>query len=231
MTPAQTAGKKLAYLYSENQPAWGRSWLVSQDTPAQKSTYEATIITPADYVARMSGNLVSETPSGDKKTKTTQIKLDIPIATYLIAIVVGDLQYQKLGDRTGVYTEPVMMPKVAAELADLETILTTAETYLTPYAWGEYNVVILPPSYPMGGMENPLLTFASPTIIVGDKSQVAVATHEIMHSWSGNLVTCQNWEDLWLNEGFTVFEERKVSSKLYGLNFALTSAMLGAQDL
>lgn len=129
-----------------------------------------------------------------------------------MAIVVGDLAYKKVGPRTGVYTEPSMLDRCAKELEDLETLLDKTEQYLTPYAWGEYNIVVLPPSFPFGGMENPLLTFASPTIIVGDKSQVYVATHEIAHSWSGNLVTCKDWENLWLNEGFTVFEERKVSA-------------------
>lgn len=157
--------------------------------------------------------------------------MDIPIATYLIAIVVGDIACKQVGPRTGVCTEPSELENVANELSDLETLLTTAENYLIPYAWGVYNIIILPPSYPMGGMENPLLTFASPTIIVGDKSQVFVATHEIMHSWSGNLVTCANWENLWLNEGFTVFEERKVSERLHGYNFALTEAYMGYQDL
>lgn len=136
---------------------------------------------------------------------------EIPIPSYLMAIAVGDLEYRSLGRRVGVITEPSQMEKVATELAELETLLDTTEAYIGEYIWGNYTVIVLPPSFPMGGMENPLLTFASPTIIVGDFSQVYVATHEIAHSWTGNTVTCQNWESFWLNEGFTVFIERKVS--------------------
>jgi len=151
----------------------------------------------------------------------------IQMAPYLIAIAVGDLEYKALGRRVGVIAEPSQMDAVASELESLETLLDSTEEYLTPYIWGNYSILILPPSFPFGGMENPLLTFASPTIITGDKSQVYVATHEIAHSWTGNDVTCQNWEHFWLNEGFTVFEERKVSSKLHGVEFAQVEALLG----
>lgn len=150
---------------------------------------------------------------------------------YLVAIAVGDLEYRSLGRRVGVITEPSMIDAVAAELDSLETLLDETEAYLTPYIWGNYSVLILPPSFPMGGMENPLLTFASPTIIAGDKSQVYVATHEIAHSWTGNDVTCRDWENFWLNEGFTVFEERKVSAKLHGKDFSKVSALLGNSSM
>ena len=151
--------------------------------------------------------------------------------SYLIAIAVGDLEYRNLGNRVGVITEPSQMDFVANELADLQTLLDKTETFLTPYIWGNYTILILPPSFPLGGMENPLLTFASPTIIVGDKSQVDVATHEIAHSWTGNQVTCQNWENFWLNEGWTVFIERKVSGLLHDKDFATVEALLGNVDL
>lgn len=155
----------------------------------------------------------------------------IPIPSYLLALVAGNLVYQSLGTRTGVITEPSMMQACASELEDLELLLDTTEAYLTPYIWGTYTILILPPSFPYGGMENPLLTFASPTIIVGDKSQVYVATHEIAHSWTGNDVTCENWSNLWLNEGFTTFEERHVSGLLNGNNFALVEAQLGNSSM
>merc|ERR1719311_982856 len=119
------------------------------------------------------------------------------------------------------------MDKVANELDTLETLLNKTEEYLTPYIWGNYSILVLPPSFPMGGMENPLLTFASPTIITDDKSQVYVATHEIAHSWTGNQVTCENWSNFWLNEGFTVFEERKISGDIHGKDFSLVNAYLG----
>ena len=158
-------------------------------------------------------------------------KCQIPIPSYLIAIVVGDLEYRSLGSRVGVITEPSDIDRVAAELDTLETLLDETEKFLTPYIWGNYTIVVLPPSFPFGGMENPLLTFASPTIIVGDKSQVYVATHEIAHSWSGNDITCRNWEHFWINEGFTVFEERKVSGILHGKDFAKVEALLGNSTL
>ena len=132
--------------------------------------------------------------------------------SYLIAIAVGNLEEHAMSDKTSVITEPEFMDEVVTALDSLPTLLSTAENYLTPYIWGNYSIIILPPSFPMGGMENPLLTFASPTIITADKSQVYVATHEIAHSWTGNDVTCENWSNMWLNEGFTVFEERKVSA-------------------
>ena len=130
----------------------------------------------------------------------------------MIAIAVGNLEYRSLGKRVGIITEPEGIDFAAEVLDSLETLLDTAENYLTPYIWGNYSILILPPSFPMGGVENPLLTFTSPTIITADKSQVDVATHEIAHSWTGNDVTCENWSNFWLNEGFTVFEERKVSA-------------------
>jgi leukotriene-A4 hydrolase len=157
---------------------------------------------------------------------------EIPIPNYLMAITVGELVYQSLGTNTGIITEPGQIARAAAELSDLQIYLDTAEHYIqTPYIWGNYTIVIMPPSFPMGGMENPLLTFASPTIIVGDRSQTYVAVHEICHSWTGNEVTTNNWEDFWLNEGFTVFFERHVTDLLYDRDFAYTEALLGNTSL
>ena len=210
MTPEQTSGKKLPYLFSQCESINCRSVAPMQDTPSTKITYGARIVAKNDFVVKMSAN---ETDSGALNSTHNQawFSCQIPIPSYLIAIVVGDLEYRSLGRRVGVITEPSDIDRVAAELDTLETLLDETEAYLTPYIWGTYTIVVLPPSFPFGGMENPLLTFASPTIIVGDKSQVYVATHEIAHSWSGNDVTCRNWEHFWINEGFTVFEERKVS--------------------
>lgn len=152
---------------------------------------------------------------------------DIPIPSYLIAIAIGDIEYRSLGRRVGVITEPSQMEKVATELEDMGDLLDAVEEYMGPYIWGNYTIIVLPPSFPMGGMENPLLTFASPTIIVGDKSQVYVATHEMAHSWTGNEITCRNWENFWLNEGFTVFVERHVSGEIHGEDFSKVAAFLG----
>jgi len=147
--------------------------------------------------------------------------------SYLIAIAVGDLEYRQIGVASGIVTEPCRVEAVANELEELPEFLNQAEAYLTPYIWGTYAILVLPPSFPMGGMENPLLTFASPTIITGDKSQVDVAIHEIVHSWFGNDVTCENWSHFWLNEGFTVFGERKVSAVIHDLDFSKVNAFLG----
>ena len=145
----------------------------------------------------------------------------------MIAIAVGDLEYRQIGVASGIVTEPCRVEAVANELEELPEFLNQAEAYLTPYIWGTYAILVLPPSFPMGGMENPLLTFASPTIITGDKSQVDVAIHEIVHSWFGNDVTCENWSHFWLNEGFTVFGERKVSAVIHDLDFSKVNAFLG----
>lgn len=147
--------------------------------------------------------------------------------SYLIAIAVGNLEYRSLGRRVGVITEPENINLSADVLENLEELLDSVENYLGPYVWGNYTILVLPPSFPFGGMENPLLTFASPTIITSDKSQVYVATHEIAHSWTGNIVTCRNWENFWLNEGFTVFEETHISGLLNGEEFMLVEAALG----
>ena len=230
LTPAQTAGKKLPYLFSQCESINCRTVAPLQDTPAVKTTYSATVTAKSEFNVMMSANMTDVTALNDTHTKTS-FKCDIPIPTYLMAIVVGDIEYKSLGDRVGVITEPSQMEMVSNELESLPTLLDTAEEFLTPYIWGNYTVVVLPPSFPYGGMENPLLTFASPTIIVGDKSQVYVATHEIAHSWTGNQVTCRNWENFWLNEGFTVFTERKVSGILNGRDFAKVEALLGNSTL
>lgn len=166
-------------------------------------------------------------------TFTYHFDQDIPIPSYLLAIAVGRLEEKKIGKRSSVIAEPGKdyLDFYAKELEDLDTLLDMSEEWVTPYIWGTYSILILPPSFPFGGMENPLLTFASPTIIVGDKSQVSVATHEIAHSWSGNEVTCRDWSNMWLNEGFTVFEERKVSAKFYGPDFAKRASQLGNVSL
>lgn len=200
-----------------------------QDSPANKITYEATVTAKKEFSVYMSAN---STGKFESSTHTTYMfKNTIKMPSYLIAIAVGDLEYRSLGDRVGVITEPSQMDAVASELDSLQTLLDETEAYLTPYIWGTYSILILPPSFPFGGMENPLLTFASPTIITGDKSQVYVATHEIAHSWTGNDVTCENWEHFWINEGFTVFEERKVSGKIHGEEFMKIEAQLGNSSM
>lgn len=197
-------------MYSQCEDINCRSIVPVQDTPSNKVTYSARVQAEKEFVVKMSANQTAIN-AVDNTTNEAFFLCEIPIPNYLMAVAAGDIIYQSLGERVGVFTEPTEMPKCASELADMGTYLNTTEAYLTPYIWGNYSILILPPSFPMGGMENPLLTFASPTIIVGDKSQVYVATHEMAHSWTGNTVTCRDWESFWLNEGFTVFVERHVS--------------------
>ena len=203
-----------------------RSVAPLQDTPANRITYSADIRVLSEYVVKMSAN--DTTQVTDSGYTTYSFECTIPIPSYLIAMAIGDIEYRSLGDRVGVLTEPAMMDSVADCLSDMGSILDAVEEYTgVPYIWGTYTIIVLPPSFPMGGMENPLLTFASPTIIVGDKSQVYVATHEMAHSWTGNQVTCRDWENFWLNEGWTVFIERKVSSQLHGVDFGKVEMLLG----
>lgn len=180
------------------------------------------------YVVKMSAVDTDQVKNADGTT-TYSFENKIKIPSYLLALAVGNLKYQAIGARSGVIAEPGAdtLDRYVAELSDLDLFLNETEAWLTPYIWGTYTILVLPASFPYGGMENPLLTFASPTIIVGDKSQVYVATHEIAHSWTGNEVTCRDWSNMWLNEGFTVFEERKVSGKLNGGDFAKIEAQLG----
>ena len=226
LTAEQTAGKKLPYMFTQCEDINCRSVAPLQDTPANRITYSAQIKVESDFVVKMSANATGEFIS-ESGTTTYFFKNEIPIPCYLIAIAIGDLEYRSLGERVGVITEPSQMEKVATELADMGAILDAVEAYAGPYIWGNYTIIVLPPSFPMGGMENPLLTFASPTIIVGDKSQVYVATHEMAHSWTGNQITCRDWENFWLNEGWTVFIERKVSSQLHGVDFGKVEMLLG----
>jgi len=184
----------------------------------------------------MSANSTGSMPVGTDKIMYS-FKNDIPIPSYLMAIAVGNLAYASTGKRTGVISEPGIMLNTTKyiygdDVKGIEHALDLMEEYLTPYIWGNYTLLVLPPTFPYGGMENPLLTFASPTtIMTNDTSQTYVATHEIAHSWTGNEVTCENWSNLWLNEGFTVFEERKISAMIYKEEFAKVEMLLGTFDL
>jgi leukotriene-A4 hydrolase len=212
MKPSQTSGGELPYMYTQCEDINCRSIVPVQDTPSNKVTYSARVQHMDTVVSYMSANITQEaTPITGTSDVETYFKCDIPIPNYLMAIAVGHLEKTKVGRNTYVITEPEDMAKCVAGLEDMQLYLDTVEAYLTPYIWGDYAILVLPPSFPMGGMENPLLTFASPTIIDENKSQAYVAIHEMAHSWTGNTVTCRDWENFWLNEGFTVWVERAVS--------------------
>jgi leukotriene-A4 hydrolase len=232
LTPAQTAGKTHPYLYSQGQAILTRTWIPTQDSPGIRQTYEASITVPRPLRVVMSADML--TPDGEDAgngLRRYRFKMDQPVPPYLIAIASGDIAFRSLGPRTGVYTEPVMLTRAADELVDLEKMITAAEALGGPYRWGRYDVLVLPPSFPFGGMENPRLTFATPTILAGDRSLVSLLAHELAHSWSGNLVTNATWGDFWLNEGFTTYFENRIMESLYGKDRASMLASLGRSEL
>jgi aminopeptidase N len=232
LAPQLTAGKRKPYLFSQGQAINNRSWIPTQDSPGIRQSWSASITVPEDLVAVMSGERL--TPKGEpvgNGQRRFRFRMDRNVPPYLIALGVGDIGFRGIDGRTGVFTEPGQLDRVATELSDTGKMVDTAESLYGDYRWGRFDVLVLPPSFPFGGMENPTLTFATPTIITGDRSNVDVIAHELAHSWSGNLVTNATWSDSWLNEGFTTYFENRIDEKLYGKERAATLADLSWDDL
>jgi leukotriene-A4 hydrolase len=227
LTAQQTADKTNPFLFTQGQAILTRTWIPIQDSPQIRITYNATVKVPSELMAVMS----AENPKEKTADGIYHFKMEQPIPAYLIALAIGDIEYKAISDRTGVYAEKSMLQKVHVEFSDMEKMVVAAENLYGAYDWEQFDVIVLPPSFPFGGMENPRLTFATPTVIAGDKSLTSLVAHELAHSWSGNLVTNATWNDFWLNEGFTVYFEIRIMEALYGKERANMLALIGRQDL
>jgi leukotriene-A4 hydrolase len=228
LTPAQTAGGQKPYLFSQGQAILTRTWVPTQDSPGIRQTWSASITAPADLKVVMSAEMLTRDGEQTRPgVRTWRFRMDNPVPPYLIAIGVGDVAFAAIDERTGVWTEPSRLAAAHDELTPTAEMVDAAEALYGPYRWGRYDLLVLPPSFPFGGMENPRLTFATPTIIAGDRSLVSLVAHELAHSWSGNLVTNATWNDFWLNEGFTVYFENRIMEAVYGRDRAMQEQVLG----
>lgn len=227
LAAGQTTDKQYPFLFTQSQAIHARSWIPLQDTPQIRSSFEARIRTPKPLLAVMAAQMEADPErDGDYAFRMPQ-----PIPSYLIALAVGDLRFQAMSARTAIYAEPSVVARAAREFEDTEAMMQRSEAIYGPYRWGRYDLLILPSSFPYGGMENPRLTFATPTVIAGDKSLVSLVAHELAHSWSGNLVTNATWNDFWLNEGFTNHLTYRIMEEVFGEDRGAQERALGASDL
>lgn len=226
LDPEQTAGGEHPFLFSQGQAIHNRSWIPTQDSPGIRQTWEARVTAPKPLDVVMSGILQSEPEDLGNGRRAFRFVMDKPVAPYLIAIAAGDIDFRAIGPRTGVWAEPAILDRAHWEVADTEDMVEEAEALYGPYRWGRYDMIVLPPAFPFGGMENPVMTFLTPTFIAGDRSLTGLVAHELAHSWSGNLVTNAVWADSWLNEGVTSYFENRIIEEIYGEKRAEQEAAL-----
>jgi leukotriene-A4 hydrolase len=225
MSGQMTEGKP--FLFTQSQAILARTWVPCMDAPSVRFTYSADVECPNDLLPLMSAT----NPQQKNKNGKYHFEMKQPIPSYLLALCIGDLYYHAYDDRSGVYAQKGILDAAVQEFDQLPSMMSSAEKCYGPYQWERYDVVVLPSSFPFGGMENPRLTFATPTIITGDKSLVSLIAHELAHSWSGNLVTNHTWNDFWLNEGFTVYFEDRIMEEIYGRPYADMLAKIGLMEL
>lgn len=231
LAPEQTAGGMHPFVFSQGHAILTRTWIPTQDSPGIRQTYDARITVPEDLVAVMSAEHL--TPGGvpGKEGRRYDFRMKQPIPPHLFAIAIGDLSFRSLGPRTGVFAEPAVVDRARDEFADLEQMMAAGEAVAGPYRWDRLDLLVLPPSFPFGGMENPRLTFVTPTLLAGDRSLTTIVAHELAHAWAGNLVTNATWSDFWLNEGFTVYIELRIMEALYGPERAAMLEVYGYRAL
>ena len=227
LKPEQTSDKKKPFVFSQGQSIWTRTWIPCQDSPGIRFTYNAKVSVPKDLMALMS----AVNPQQKNDTGVYTFKQDKPIPSYLMAIAVGDVEFKLIDNRTGVYAEHSQIDKAKWEFAKLGDMVNAAEKLFGPYRWGRYDLIVLPPSFPFGGMENPNLTFLTPTVLAGDRSLTSLLAHELGHSWSGNLVSNASWDETWLNEGFTTYVEHRIGEEVFGINEAKMQDVLSRKVL
>ena len=227
LKPEQTADKKKPFVFSQGESIWSRTWIPCQDSPGIRFTYNAKVTVPKDLMAVMS----AVNPQQKNETGIYTFKQEKAIPSYLMAIAVGDIEFKPIDNRTGVYAEHTVINKAKWEFENLGKMVNAAEKLFGPYQWGRYDVIVLPPSFPYGGMENPNLTFLTPTVLAGDRSLTSLLAHELGHSWSGNLVTNATWDDIWLNEGFTTYVEHRIGEEVFGVKEAKMQDVLSRKVL